>query len=1185
MIKILKNQQKRASFITAMILALLSIIPAYADDVMVVPQSHVSDFPNEYIGVQTRKVGFEYDDVVIPGNAGMDIIVTRRQSGIAVKFDNLLMKTANTFASDRPLVSTTCLGDFKTLSIMHKGTRLAPAGYKYVYDLPAGVIAVFTNNIYLACDKTNNSIAVLHFANGRKHTFTQSTSVTTEFAVDASYVTDTTTDRFGNSITYGYEADVQPYLPKRLKTITRNDGEVVTFVYGATDITYPTWTPQYLKEITYLGKKVQYDFTGGKLNYFTDSQDRKTHYEYSGYTGIGEQITKITLPDGLTASYSHSALIDNGSLRLPTKEAGFATSFSLADMGYSGGQLLSKTISGPGISPRTHSYMGMADSSVLVTQFNYKNDLELMTHYSFATGGRISQMRRFEGALANEHDRTKFDTHTLVYQQDIAWQALDSYTIGCLAATSITEALTFDCTRRVMDTKTTTIAYSGGNDTFVNQVMTRNAYGLPTKQSETLSYIYKKRMTTQTYDHDVDNWILNQPRITKVGYNETNLAPVKEQTYYPKTHPSYPFYPEQTRSFGQWQQQISEYHADGNIKKVEFNQKLTFGNTSANRYESYSNYKRGQAQTITVPARYGTGVISKTSIITDTVFGSTLNTTDFNGNKVNFGYDKINRPLYIDHVDTSVADTLYSYTAGTSALGAVVTTQRCQLNSDKTACSDTSLLSVTPALTTTTTFDGFFNPILVVSSTTDQTLYKNMAYNVFNKPLFASYPATTSTHKQGLTFTYDALQRLTSVAQSGGGTVLTGYLAGNKTKVTDAENNVTTTTYLDYALPTYQQPILIISPENLTTTLEVNAFGEVESITQSGKNGTAAISQTQTNLYDSTTHQLCMVKRTDVGNTFFNYNELGQVTWQAQGVSSSSCFGAAYNANDLQKVSFGYDNLGSQHTVNYDDGTPQRTLTRDSNGNVKSIQGGGYSQSYNYTSTNQLDDETLNVLTDNKSFTLDYGYSSLGNLSTLKYPGDTTQVNFAPNGFGQATQAIRVYAQNDTVEFVKAGAAYYPTGVMKNFTYGNGVVHTASVNTRGMPEQLHERISNTDVVNLTYSYDFNSNITSIANPRDNGIFGLRALTYDGLDRLTSTAGGDGIGNSTLSYDSLGNIRTYKNTSLFNSHDLAYGYDSNFRLQSLTGAGSTGYDFAQASTPSSDTHDSYNARGSVIHNGK
>ncbi|MCJ8274212.1 MAG: hypothetical protein MJK04_33050, partial [Psychrosphaera sp.] len=558
-------------------------------------------------------------------------------------------------------VSTTCLGDFKTLSIMQKGTRLVPAGYAQASDLPAGVIAVFDNNIYLACDKNNSQVAVLHFPNGLKHSFTQSTSATTEFAVDASYVTDTTTDRFGNSITYTYEADVQPYLPKRLKPITRNDGEVVTFVYA------PTGSPQYLKEITYLGKKVQYDFTDGKLNYFTDAQGRKTHYEYGGYTGIGEQIMKVTLPDGLTASYSHSPQIDNGSLRLPTTgdtASGALVSFSLADMGYSGGQLLSKTISGPGISPRTHSYVGLSDSTVLVTQFNYKNNLELMTHYSFATGGRISQVRRFEGALVNEHDLNPFATHKLVYQQNITWQALDGYAVGCLAATSITEVTTFDCKRRVMATKTTAITNSGGNDIFVNRVITRNAYGQPTELAE--SFFDKSRTTTQTYEHDVDNWILNQPRLTQVGNGTTNLETIKEQTYYGKTHASYPFYPEKTLIFGQWQQKISEYHADGSIKKVEFNQKQTFGNTSASRYESYSNYKRGQAQTATVPAPYGTGTINKTSIITDTAFGSTLNTTDFNGNKVNFGYDKIDRPLYIDHVDTTVADTLYLYTAGTT---------------------------------------------------------------------------------------------------------------------------------------------------------------------------------------------------------------------------------------------------------------------------------------------------------------------------------------------------------------------------------------------------------------------------------------------------------------------------------------------------------------------------------------
>ena len=616
---------------------------------------------------------------------------------------------------------------------------------------------------------------------------------------------------------------------------------------------------------------------------------------------------------------------------------------------------------------------------------------------------------------------------------------------------------------------------------------------------------------------------------------------------------------------------------------MEFNQKLAFGNTSLNRYETYSNYKRGQAQSITVPARYDAGTESKTAIMNDTVFGSTINTTDYNNNQVEFGYDHIGRPLYIDHVDGTVADTLYKYISGaaavevpaTAAVSPVDTIYRCQLNTDKTACTNT-------AFTITPTYDGYLNPVLQASNDNTRTLYKNYRYNVFNRAVFASYPSTSSTYTLGLTYNYDALQRKTSASQSNGGTIFTEYLVGNKTKVTDAVNNVTTTTYLDYALPTYKQPTRIVSPENLTTDLDVNVFGEVKSITQSGKNGSAIVTQTQTNLYDSN-HQLCMIKRSDVGNTYISRNVLGQVVWQAEGVSGDTC--TANGATDSQKLAFGYDNLGNQSTINYGNGSTQRIYKLDGNGNIKTIQGDGYSHSYNYTSTNKLDDETLNILADGKSLTLDYGYNSMGHLASLKYPGNVSQINFAPNGYGQATQAIRVYSEDNTVEFVKAGANYYPSGVMATFTYGNGVVHTSSINTRGMPEQLHDSINNTDVVNLTYSYDFNNNITSIGNPRDNGIFELTALTYDGLDRLTETQGGTGIGSSSISYDSLGNIRTYSNDSLFKSHDLTYVYDSNFRLTGLTGNGSAGYDFAQATTANSDAHDSYNARGNVIHNGK
>jgi len=83
--------------------------------------------------------------------------------------------------------------------------------------------------------------------------------------------------------------------------------------------------------------------------------------------------------------------------------------------------------------------------------------------------------------------------------------------------------------------------------------------------------------------------------------------------------------------------------------------------------------------------------------------------------------------------------------------------------------------------------------------------------------------------------------------------------------------------------------------------------------------------------------------------------------------------------------------------------------------------------------------------------------------------------------------------------------------------------------------------------------------------------------YDGLDRLTNTSGGTSIGYSAISYDGLGNIRSYSNSSNIDVHNLTYSYDSNFRLIGLSGVGSSGYDFNRA--------DSYDSKGNVTHNGK
>ena len=77
------------------------------------------------------------------------------------------------------------------------------------------------------------------------------------------------------------------------------------------------------------------------------------------------------------------------------------------------------------------------------------------------------------------------------------------------------------------------------------------------------------------------------------------------------------------------------------------------------------------------------------------------------------------------------------------------------------------------------------------------------------------------------------------------------------------------------------------------------------------------------------------------------------------------------------------------------------------------------------------------------TFTLGYGYDANGHLSLQLYPDGQT-VAYTPNALGQPTQAGS-YA---------TGVQYFPNGAMKQFTYGNGIVHTMQQNARQLPARV-----------------------------------------------------------------------------------------------------------------------------------
>ncbi|WP_308365247.1 MULTISPECIES: RHS repeat-associated core domain-containing protein [unclassified Microbulbifer] len=695
------------------------------------------------------------------------------------------------------------------------------------------------------------------------------------------------------------------------------------------------------------------------------------------------------------------------------------------------------------------------------------------------------------------------------------------------------------------------------NSSYYKKFSNFNTYQVPEKIYEYNDFSSKTKYTKQLYQHDTTHWLLNLPTKTQISATDSGYTTVKETTYH-TSGGSYKSLPHEEKAYGDWVRRTASYHTDGNPKRIEYNARLTRADGTAStqyRYSELSNFKRGRPQRITYPARYSdTATVTESQVVDNN--GWITSITDLNGNISGYTYDAVGRLESVD-LPGSWLDTYFHWTTDGSGLK-VRSAQRCALLSDKSGCSGT------PAYTESATYDYMLRPVLTEKTdvASGESRYQNRAFNSENKTTFASYWSDTATATAGITSVYDGLGRLRQRSQTGGGSEAIDYLSGNRIRVTNTRGFATTTTYQAYGSPAYDTALAIDSPEGVTTTHTVNLFGDLTAITQTGpgKSGQGTVSQTEYRAYDGN-HQLCKIVRNDVGQTAFQHSLLGELQWTAEGVSGGTPTDCTSTASSAEKILVRYDNLGGARQVNYPDTSPDVTYTRDPQGNLKTLTAGDVVQSYNYNNLHLLEDEALSV--DGLSFTLDYVYNNRGHLRSLIYP-DSLRVDYAPNGFGEPTQA------NNGRQPYASDVNYYPNGTMDSFAFGNGIVHKTTLNNRQLPSSIREHSPSATAVHLGYQYDNQANITKLTDYQNNS-HSLTSLSYDGLDRLTGTTGNNGIGSSTLNYDGLGNITGYSNTSNANPSSLDYQYNTTTnRLTDVTG--SKAYNFQ------------YDTRGNVTHNG-
>ena len=212
---------------------------------------------------------------------------------------------------------------------------------------------------------------------------------------------------------------------------------------------------------------------------------------------------------------------------------------------------------------------------------------------------------------------------------------------------------------------------------------------------------------------------------------------------------------------------------------------------------------------------------------------------------------------------------------------------------------------------------------------------------------------------------------------------------------------------------------------------------------------------------------------------------------------------------------------------------------------------GSVSQTYTYNNQNLLLSEALSIPGRSAPVSFHYEYTDLKYRSAITYP-DNEKVSFYPNAFGQPTKVSRLtyhYANN---------VQYHPSGSVSTFAYGNGILHTTTIDANtNLPNVVKDMNGSSRVLYLDYAFDHNANVKSIIDGQ-NSAYSITSMTYDGLDRLIATAGNSGIGSTALQYDSMGNITYFssKNRTL----DYTYNYSNN-RLTSVSSKGAEAKSYA------------------------
>lgn len=938
-------------------------------------------------------------------------------------------------------------------------------------------------------------------------------------------------DRFGNWVNYAYTGD-------RLTGITSGDGRSIAITWSGSNIASATaggqtWTYAYngvdLSQVTRPdGSKWTYGYAGA-LKIWHDRDLFPTTPPTCNEHSVDDNLTGFTLtathPSGAQGVFEFKA-VRHGRTYVPRDcriQEGDAFYFIPP---YSDSfALRSKVISGPGLSTMTwnvaypHSNHAFADTCTPdFFPCPESKDIEL----TLPDGSR--RVLTF-GVRYNENEgqllRTRtFSGSTLLRDETQAYvttATVGSHPFPARMGSNPTNRGDKLNTEWVRPLRQRSILQQG--TTFGWTVNSFDAWAKPTSVTRASSLGFTRTELT-TYHNNLSRWVLGQ--VTSVQDQGTGLYPV--QVAYHATS----VLPTSLTQFGQPVQTYA-YHADGNLHTVTDARNHTF---------TLTNYHRGVPRSIAWP----TGVSQSATV---DAWGRITSVTDVLGSTTSYGYDSMGRLSSI------------TYPTGDSTAWTGTTLSFVQVASPEYGipAGHWRRTVSTGNQREITYYDGLWRPILTrefdnaAASATSR--YSARRFDFAGRTTFTSYPVQSTSSwtslTQGSRTFYDALGRATRSEQDSElGNLVTqiAYLNGFQKRVTNPRNFQTTYSFQAFDQPDEGAPTLIQMPAGANTEILRDVFGKPRSIRRYGNYGGTALSQTRHYVY-GVNQRLCKRVDPEAGASLFAYDAAGNLLWSAEGsplTSSTSCDRDQVPAGE--RTHYTHDAMNRLTLTDYPAGTDDVARSYYPDGALHTVTRGAVTLRYEYNKRRLPTNEQMDwgSLLWNSS----YAYTGLGHVASLTYP-DGLVVDYQPNALGQPTRAGS-FASN---------VSYFPNGAVKQFTYGNGIVHTVTQNTRQLPGRARDAYGATAFVDMETTYDANGNVLGILDQAQAG-HQDRAMTYDGLDRLITAFAPNLWGNATYAYDPLDNLRTAD----VGSRQYRYQYTANNLLSQIrTPTGATVFDFA------------------------